>query len=69
VSELLAKRRESVANPMRRRCAAGPSARVGRKVPLVVGNGAHEIGGQAMEHLAVPNEVIDRHRVILIGIS
>src|SRR5215831_12277958 len=68
VPQLLAKRREAVANPMWCRCAAGLSRRVGRKVPLVVWDRAHKIGGQAMQYLAVPYEVIDRHGVILAAV-
>lgn len=65
VTQLLAKRREAVAKPMWCPYAAGSSRRVGREVPLVVRNRADKIGGQAMEHLAVPFKVIDRHWVIL----
>ena len=65
VPQLLAERRKALANPMRCRCSARLSWRIGRKVPLVVGDCAYEIGGQAMKHLAIPNKVIDQHRVIL----
>jgi hypothetical protein len=65
VPQLLAKRREAVANPMRCRCAARLGRRIGRKVTLVLGDCTYEIGGQAMEHLAIPYKVIDRHDVIL----
>ena len=46
VPQLLAKRREAVANPMRCRCALKFSGRVRRTIPLIFGNCAHEIGGQ-----------------------
>ncbi len=65
VPQLLAKRREAVANPIRRRCAARLSGRVGRKVPFILGDRAHKIGSQAMEQFAVPSKVIDRYRMIL----
>ena len=65
VPQLLAKRRETVANPMRCWCAARPSGRVGRKVPFVCRDRAHKIDGQAVEHVAVPCKFIDRHLVIL----
>jgi len=59
--QLLAKRREPMANPMWRRCAAELPGRVGRKVPFVLGNRAHKIGGQAMEHFAVSGKVIESY--------
>jgi hypothetical protein len=65
VPQLLAKRREAIANPMRCRCAARLCRRIGRKVPLVLGDCTYEIGGEAIEHLAIPYKVIDRHGVIL----
>ena len=65
VPQLLAKRREAVANPMWYRCTPRLSGRIRRKVPLILGDGAHKIDGQSMEHLAVPRKVIDRHRMIL----
>ena len=65
VAQLLAKRREAVANPMWCPYAAGSSRRVGREVPLVVRDRTDKIGGQVIEHLAVPYKVIDRHWVIL----
>jgi hypothetical protein len=65
VPQLLAKRREAVANPMRCWCAPRLSGWVRRKVPLILGDCAHKIGGQSMEHLAVPHKVIDQHRMIL----
>jgi hypothetical protein len=45
VPQLLAKRREAVVNPMRYRCAARLCRRIGRKVPLVLGDCTYEIGG------------------------
>src|SRR5215472_9495937 len=65
VPQLLAKRREAFANPMLCRRAARLSGRVGRKVPLVFGDRAPKIGGQAIEYLAVPYKFIDQHRLIL----
>jgi hypothetical protein len=64
---LLAKRREAVANPMWYGRAARLPGRVWRKVPLILGDDAREIGGQAMEHLAVSYKVIDQHGVIVTG--
>jgi len=66
VPQLLAKWPEAIANPMWYRFAARLSGRVGREVPLVLGDRAHEIGGQAMEYLAVPYKFIDQHRLILV---
>ena len=69
VPQLLTKRREAVANPMWCQYAAGLSGRDRRKVPLVVRDRAHKIGGQAMEHLGVPYKVIEQHAVILTALS
>src|SRR6202047_3864324 len=69
VPQLLAKRREAVANPMRCRCAPRLSGRVRRKFPLILGDCAHKIGGQSMEHLAVSHKVSDRARMILAAVS
>jgi hypothetical protein len=65
VPHLLRKRREALANTMRRRCTARLSGRIGRKVPLVFGDRTHKIGRQAMEHRAVPYKIIDQHWIIL----
>jgi len=69
MSQLLTKRRKAVANPLWCQYAAGLSRRVRRKVPLVVRDRAHKIGGQAVEHLGVPYKVIDRHAAILTAVT
>ena len=65
VPQLLAKRREAVANPMWCRRVPRRSGWVRGKVPLILGDCAHKISGQSMEHFAVSYEVGDRHCVIL----
>jgi hypothetical protein len=65
MAQLLAKRREAVADPMWYRCAPMLLGRIRRKVPFIVGDCTHKISGQSMEHLAVPHEIVDRHRMIL----
>lgn len=57
VSELFAKRREPLANPVWCRRAPRPSRRIGRVLPFVVGDGAHEVRRQCMEHFAVAREL------------
>ena len=65
MSQLLAERREAVADPMRRWWPTRSSWRVGRKVPFVVRDRMDKIHRQAMEDVSVPCEVVDRHRAIL----
>jgi hypothetical protein len=72
MAQLLAKRREAMADPSQSDAVPvrGLIFRaVRREVPLLVGDGTHKIGGQAMEHLAVPNEIVDRHPASLAARS